>query len=291
MSEPRPHVHALLERAAHALQAPDDQPVLLRHHGTQVWHLPPADAVVRIAPDHQHEQARRSLALARWAREQGVGAVEPALDHTLHAPGLVATVWTYHQPHPTRAPDPADLGLLLRALHRAGTPPVPLPQHDPLGPLLATLDEATCLDPRTTADLRSRAQDLRAAYQELPESPLGTGPVHGDAWMGNVLLDVDNIARLADWDESALAPRELDLANLFQGARRFGRTKTDLEAFTRAYGHDPRQWEGLQVLVGIRDLHTLGSYVRAGERGDQAALEQLYRRIDTLDEPASWTTR
>lgn len=290
MSDPDPHVRALLARATQVLQAPEEPQVLLRHHGTQVWHLPAAGAVVRIGPEHQHTCAHRSLALTRWAHVQGVAVTEPALDHVLQAPGLVATAWTYHRPHPERSPSPADLGRLLRALHHAGTPPVPLPEHDPLAPLLATLDEADCLAPGTVADLRSRARELRKAYRGM-ESPLGVGPVHGDAWMGNVLLGADNVARLGDWDESALAPRELDLANLFQGARRFGRTDAELEAFTDAYGHDPREWEGLEVLIRIRDLHTLGSYVRAADRGDAQALEQLHRRIDTLDEAALWNSR
>jgi hypothetical protein len=96
--------------------------------------------------------------------------------------------------------------------------------------------------------------------------------------------------RLGDWDEAAVGPREIDLANTFQGVR-FGRTNAELDDFSLRYGYDIRQWPGLPVLCRIRDLHTLGSFIRRADRGDKAAAKQLSYRIETLrdeDDGAQW---
>ncbi|MBP5935345.1 phosphotransferase [Streptomyces sp. LBUM 1476] len=119
--------------------------------------------------------------------------------------------------------------------------------------------------------------------------PLGHGHLHGDAYPGNTLWDERDV-RLGDWDEAAVGPREIDLANTFQGVR-FGRTSAELDDFSSQYGYDLRRWPGLQVLCGIRDLHTLGSFIRRADRGDTAAAEQLSYRIETLrstDTRARW---
>ncbi|MFE0179088.1 phosphotransferase family protein, partial [Streptomyces sp. NPDC059002] len=122
---------------------------------------------------------------------------------------------------------------------------------------------------------------------------LGHGLIHGDAYPGNTLWDdKDSLARLGDWDEAAYGPRELDLANTFQGVR-FGRTAAQLRAFSTAYGYDLTQWPGTATLVAIRDLHTLGSFVRQADRGDTEASAQLAFRLGSLqtgDAASSWHT-
>ncbi|GHD34496.1 phosphotransferase enzyme family protein [Nocardiopsis kunsanensis] len=263
---------------------------LVRDHATSVWAWPEAGLLVRISPAHHTPALHRALALTHWLHEQSVPVTAPAHHELIEDTTRVASVWTHYTHHPTQAPTPADLGALLGRLHRAGEAPVDLPAHDPLASLLATLEQPRHLPQPTVADLRARAHDLRQAYNAL-ETRLGTGLLHGDAWLGNVLVDADGTARLCDWDEAAVGPREIDLANLHQG-RRFGRTDEDLDAFAAAYGDDLRDWDGLPVLVSIRDLHTMGAYIRAADGGDQKAADQLERRISTLDEPeASWVSR
>lgn len=82
---------------------------------------------------------------------------------------------------------------------------------------------------------------------------------------------------------SAPAPRRTGPAgrDLAPGTR-FGQPPGKLDAFTRAYGYDPRAWEGLPVLIAIRDLHTLGSFIRRADTGDAQAAMQLQHRLDTL---------
>ncbi|MEU2135223.1 phosphotransferase [Streptomyces sp. NPDC018352] len=112
--------------------------------------------------------------------------------------------------------------------------------------------------------------------------PLGEGMLHGDAYPGNCLWDeATSTVRLGDWDEASTGPREVDLANTYQGVR-FGRTKSELLAFRDSYGYDIAAWPGLPVLTQIRDMHTLGSYIKRADRGDPQALQELEFRIGTL---------
>lgn len=285
---------ALLTAVAAHLDTPAADGTLVRHHGTQVWLLPRAHAIVRIMATAHTDAAQRALILTCWLHDQGLPVTEPLVDTLFVHQDQVATVWHYYPQPAEAAPSPVDLGHLLAQLHRLGPPPpslrTTLPEFAPLAPLNATLDHTTTLPPELTADLKARTKDLLAAYAELT-FPLGAGLIHGDAWLGNVLYNNQGTPILGDWDECAHGPRELDLANLWQG-RRFGRTPAELDAFSRAYGYDLSTWEGMDVLTRIRDLHTLGSYVRAADRGDTAARDQLLHRIATLDETtASWITR
>jgi aminoglycoside phosphotransferase (APT) family kinase protein len=292
MSAPLTSAPTVLARAAHALGTDPATAVLVRHHGTQVWHLPDAGAIVRVSSLRHRQAAERSVALTRWLRDRGVPVTEPFLERVLVDGESVATTWRYY-PQPTNThPTPADLGNVLATLHRAGPPPesITLPAAAPLSSLRSTLKKTTNLPPGVVAELSGRIDGLLDTYRTL-DFPLGTGLIHGDAWLGNVLLD-DGRPVLGDWDETVIGPRELDLANLWQGHRRFGRTRADMDAFSAAYGYDLSTWDGLDVLASIRDLHTLGSYIRAADRGDQPAQAQLSRRIATLDDPtASWTSR
>lgn len=279
----------LLTTIADELNIDSREAVLVRHHGTQVWHLPSAEAIVRIAPAHHARAAARSVAIARWAHENAVPATEPLTDQVFQDPGQTATVWRYYPQPTSRRPTSADLGDLLSRLHRAGAPEIELPKFTPLRSLRTILRRTSTLPNPLVEGLHGRIDDLLNSYSDL-HFPLGRGLIHGDAWLGNVLFDGDR-PLLGDWDECAMGPRELDLANLWQG-RRFGRTRAELDAFSDAYGHDLSDWDGLDVLVRIRDLHTLGSYVRAADRGDEGARAQLLYRISTLDDrSAVWTSR
>jgi Ser/Thr protein kinase RdoA (MazF antagonist) len=137
--------------------------------------------------------------------------------------------------------------------------------------------------------LQEAVAEVLDSYGHL-EFPLGEGLLHGDAYPGNTLWN-GNSALLGDWDETAFGPREIDLANTFQGVR-FGRTQQELTAFAEAYGYDPAQWPGLSVLTRMRDLHALGSFIRRADKGDGAALDQLAFRLRTLrsgDHEARWS--
>jgi Ser/Thr protein kinase RdoA (MazF antagonist) len=267
---------------------------LLRGHATGVYLLPAEGVVARVVPWAARERAGRAVELARWLDACGVPVTRPIAlaGQPLGRPPFAVTLWTYY-PQPERVPAPSagGLGGVLRRLHTlTERPPVALPRFRPLAELLAVLgtEDAAALADADRRWLREAAGEAVGAYGEL-EFPLGEGLVHGDAYPGNALWDGQRVL-LGDWDEAAVGPREVDLANTFQGVR-FGRTRRELAEFSEAYGYDPAGWPGLEVLVRVRDLHTLTSFVRRAARGDEEARAQLARRMASLrsgDRAASW---
>ncbi|MFD0201440.1 MULTISPECIES: phosphotransferase family protein [Saccharothrix] len=271
-----------MERAAHELGLDTDGLRLLHQHATAVYLLPATDAVARV---HTGDPAAavRSVTIANWLTDQGFPATTPLPgSRPITYDRLTVSFWThYQQTDPPPQPDPAELGRLLRELHRLPPPPVILPVYRPLASLHAVINTSVCLTPDDRAWLTDTAATLLAGYAEL-DFPLGHGHLHGDAYPGNLLLDARTGQwRLGDWDETAAGPRELDLANTYQGIR-MGRTTAELDRFAQAYGYDLRDWTGLPTLRSLRDLHTLGSFIRRADRGDSEAAAVLRHRLHVL---------
>ncbi|MDX2964419.1 phosphotransferase family protein [Streptomyces acidiscabies] len=261
----------------------------LHHHATSVYLLAGEGVVVRVSPVSQQQRLSTAVSLTRWLVANGFPATEPVDVSQPVAYGPYAVTFWRHYPQPAnRVPPAGQLGSLLSTLHSLPAPPVALPRYQPLTSFKTAVESSTDLAPNHRLWLMERGQELLHAYGEL-DFPLGHGHLHGDAYPGNTLWDERDV-RLGDWDEAAVGPREIDLANTFQGVR-FGRTSAELDDFSSQYGYDLRRWPGLQVLCGIRDLHTLGSFIRRADRGDTAAAEQLSYRIETLrstDTRARW---
>ncbi|MFE7331582.1 aminoglycoside phosphotransferase family protein [Streptomyces sp. NPDC057565] len=262
----------------------------LHQHATAVFLLPAERIVARVSPVEHLPRLTTSVTLTRWLTGNGVSATEPAdLQQPVLAEGHVVTFWRYYpQPTTKSAPNAGYLGRLLRKLHHLPPPPIRLPKWTPLTSFTQTLAHANSVPDNQKDWLATRAHELIAAFDEL-DYALVPGLVHGDAYPGNCLWDGDH-ALLGDWDEAAVGPREVDLANTYQG-QRFGRTAAELEAFMRAYGYDITGWPGLPTLIRIRDMHTLSSYIRRADVGNAAAAHELGRRIATLqrdDTAAIW---
>ena len=281
-------------RAAHRAGLDSSGLTLLHQHATTIYLLPAANAVARVHSDNP-AAATRAVTITTWLAEHG-------LPTTIPVPGTgpivegdrVITFWVHHpQPTPPPHPDPAHLGRLLRTLHQLPPPPLDLPTYRPLASLHDTIDIATCLTPDDRGWLTHTATELLHQYTAL-DFPLGSGHLHGDAYPGNMLYDTTTDTwLLSDWDETATGPRELDLANTYQGTR-MGRTDTELDRFAAAYGHDLRHWPGLPTLRSIRDLHTLGSYIRRADNGDATAATELHHRLHVLqhsDPTTPWHPR
>ncbi|MFE9407332.1 phosphotransferase family protein [Streptomyces sp. NPDC006704] len=268
-----------------------DQPLIhLHEHATSVFVLPQESVVVRVSPVTSCERLKTAVDLTRWLAEQKFSATEPLdVPQPVVYGSYCITFWKHYPQPDVQAPSAKHLGSLLRALHELPRPPIQLPRNRPLVSFKAMLDVSSWLTPQHRDWLRAQAGELLDAYQQL-DFPLGEGHLHGDAYPGNTLWDGEGV-RLGDWDEAACGPREVDLANTFQGAR-FGRSTAELDAFSTEYGTDIREWDGLHVLCRIRDLHTLSSYMRRADRGDEAAQSELSYRIETLmsgDSSAQWS--
>ncbi|MFJ7342426.1 phosphotransferase family protein [Streptomyces sp. NPDC101110] len=262
----------------------------LHNHATSVFLLPDEGIVVRVSSATQRQRLETAVSLTRWLLARGFPATEPAdVSQPVAESSYVITFWR-HYPQPASSTPPAGhLGSLLRSLHDLPSPPLELPEYEPLASLKVALDASTHLTSSQREWLTARRGELLESYRDL-EFPLGYGHLHADAYPGNTLWDGQEV-RLGDWDEASFGPREIDLANTFQGIR-FGRSTEELDEFSLRYGYDIRGWPGLRVLCGIRDLHTLGSFIRRADRGDEAAGKQLGYRIETLrneDGQAQWS--
>lgn len=252
----------------------------LRRHATSVYLLPQDGVVARVSPWAQREHLARAVTLTLWLAGQGLPVTEPInARQPVELRPHVITFWT-HYPQPESPPPPAEhLGRLLRQLHDLPPAPVTLPTYRPLASLREIVEQSTALPLSDQRWLLSAVAEAQERYAHLA-FPLGEGLVHGDAYPGNTLWDGSTV-RLGDWDEAAYGPREIDLANTFQGVR-FGRTEQELSAFVSAYSYDPRSWAGLPILTRIRDLHTLGSFIRRINRGDNSTVGQLTLRLESL---------
>lgn len=252
----------------------------LHQHATSVYLLPAEGIVVRVSPATEKTRLATAVTLTRWLVSSRYPATEPVeLPQPVDCGPFVVTFWVhYPQPGPG-VPSARHLGSLLHQLHDLPPPPLALPEYQPLSSLKTTVAASTCLTPVERDWLAGRISDLLDAYHVL-DFQLGRGLLHGDAYPGNTLWDGPKV-RLGDWDEAAIGPREVDLANTFQGVR-FGRTTGELKEFNLTYGCDITSWPGLPILCKIRDVHTLGPYIRRADHGDQSAMKELSYRVKTL---------
>ncbi|WP_051162815.1 phosphotransferase [Nocardia brevicatena] len=284
----------ILSTACQLAGFPAEDAELLHAHSNTVYLLPSTGVVARInGNDHAGLRAKASLTITRWLADHGLPVTEPAFDHAIDVAGSTVTFWTYYPQHRTNRPPPQQLGEILAHLHALPAPPFPLPDYEPLIGLVSILTPDITPMVLSTEDQRwlsEQAEQLIAEYRTLP-TILGRGMVHGDAYTGNTLWAGDTVL-LGDWDETSIAPRELDLANTVQ-ARRFGIQEADINAFLRAYGYDPRGEPLFDALVRMRDLHTLTSYIRRAQRDDARAHTELTARLRSMQNrttPARWTS-
>lgn len=263
---------------------------LMRLFATAVFHLPEADAVARVAPVTGIDtvtQLDTSVRVTRWLNDIGFPSVESLpVDQPVTSHRCVVTFWRY-LPQRGPAPKPADLGGLLRQLHRLGPPPVRLPAHRPLTGVRHAIQSSQAVSDDERTWLSDHCQQLQDAYDGLAFA-LPTGIIHGDAYRGNLLRSGHDVV-LADWDAVSSGPREIDLIPTMQ-ATRFGLRADERDAFIAVYGHDIRRWAGYQTLHDIRELSTTSALLRDAHL-DATGYRELQVRLRSLrtGDDRSWT--
>jgi aminoglycoside phosphotransferase len=246
-----------------------------------------ADVVARVARPHADErELRRLVEVARWLERKHLPAVR-VLDvgQPVHADGLLVTFWASlgdDAPYGT-APD---LARLLRRLHQLHSPKgLPLPQLDVFGRAERRLGTVP-IDEADRGFLRARLAHLRDAFDDLVFE-LPVGHVHGDASVGNVLLDRAGVPTLIDLDGFAIGPREWDLVLTAAFYERFGwHTEAEYAAFVDAYGVDVMQWAGYPVLADVREFLMVTWIAQRADESQRLA-EEVSRRVDALRTGAS----
>ncbi len=122
---------------------------------------------------------------------------------------------------------------------------------------------------------------LQAEYADL-KFVLPRGVIHGDANVGNVLLDADGGPVVIDLDDFATGPREWDVVQTAMFYDSFGwHTREEYETFVRVYGFDILSWPGYPVMRAVREFLMVTWLIQQAGENERAAAEST-KRITAL---------
>lgn len=267
---------------------------LIKFTNNAVLRLPHAGVVLRIAGSSViGARAIRVVRAARLFRRHGVATVRlwSGQESPIIVRGHEVTVWDYV---PTlRPPEVDDLAALLRSVHAVEVSPAQIPVWDPIAGIRLRIASAAAEVRADVLDfLRAESEEVAADLLELDaaEPLLPPGLMHGDAFLGNVIVGPDGPV-LCDFDSTAWGPREWDLTPVAVGSRRFARGAELQRRLADRYGVDITEWKGFRPLRRLRELQLVTSVLPV--LGANPALRPQWRfRLDSLrrrDVEARWT--
>src|SRR5262249_35795587 len=132
--------------------------------------------------------------------------------------GHMATLWEL-VPEAGPKPTGRDLAEILLRLHSLPSPSFDLPTWWPFDEIRQRLAEADGLGPADLTFLLDRCDSIEARLRDA-EPVLPPGPIHGDAFLGNLLAG-PNGPVICDFDSASIGPREWDLTPVALGKLRF----------------------------------------------------------------------
>ncbi|MFJ8098455.1 phosphotransferase family protein [Streptomyces griseofuscus] len=270
---------AVLEKACEAagFDPAGAEPIRLAENA--IWRLP-GGAVARIAQPGQVAAAGREVHVARWLERNGVPAVR-ALDvvQPVLAAGHPVTFWQELSPHENGSI--ADVVGLLKQLHA-----LPKPDHlnlgvlDPFVRVAERIDASITLHDDDRQWLRGLLYDLKARWANRPAG-LPECVVHGDAWVGNVVVTSDG-PLLIDFERVSLGPPEWDLVSTAVKLTTTGSvSRAEYAEFCAAYGMDVTEWDGYELLSGARQLRMTTYAAQHAATHEKWRAEAQYR-VDCL---------
>lgn len=219
-----------------------------------IYVLGKQDVVIRIARSHLRlDRAQRELCMARWLQKENVPAVQvhEDFDQPIVVEGYPVTFWKrIHEAAPK--PDHDDLAVLLARFHALTDPPCSLPEFQPLVHVESRIANARGVSEADKDFLARHHKALEEQYAKLSFA-LPLGPIHGDAWIGNLMRDTGQV-RLLDFEMTGFGPREWDLLPTAIAQSRYGLPKERYRSFCEIYGFDVTQWGGYKTLRGVREL-------------------------------------
>lgn len=255
---------------------------LLRIGSNAVYRLA-EPIIVRIAPDGGDlEGVRRQVAVARWLAEENFSATR-ALDvpQPVVACGRAVTFWESATEETVYAPI-GDVARLIRELHELEAPAgLDLPEKQLFQNLNIEPGELRGNAPEDVSYLTDRVAAVRATYGEL-KFVLPQGVIHGDANVGNVILDRAGKPLMIDLDSFAVGPRELDLIQTALFYDRLGwHTEAEYREFVEVYGYDIMEWDGYPALADARELSMTLWMARKAATDPKAAAE-THKRVQAM---------
>lgn len=158
--------------------------------------------------------------------------------------------------------------------HSLGPLPERLPAWDPVGDArsrLADAEELSDSDRQFLLDWCDRLEAPVAALQQRA----GSGIIHGDAHVSNLLRNAAGRVVLCDFDATCLGPWQVDLVAVAVGEVRFGQRGAHA-TLAEAYGYDVTTDPDWPLLRDARELKMIAAAVprlrsSAGVRAEFAA--------------------
>lgn len=273
-------LEAVARAACTAVGLPDLDLVPIKVSENAIYRLPESRVVVRIANPGQRAAAERELLIADWLRRVNVPAVEPADIPTtfVMVDDRPVTFWKELPSH--RGGSSTEIAAALRGLH-ALDPPQFLSEIDPFVRLEQRIDAAITLSARDRQWLHQHLIDLQDAWSH-GLAGLPWGPVHGDAWEGNVVTTDDGTTLFLDLERTSIGPPEWDLTSTAIKHSSFGWIDAQqYTEFVAAYGYDVTEWTGFALLRDIREMRMTCMAAQAAAE-EPARLDQAQLRLDSL---------
>ncbi|MFI7518671.1 phosphotransferase [Micromonospora globbae] len=267
---------AAMREAADAVGVHPGDARLLGLTNNAVFALPSAGMVIRIARSHRlTNRVYKVVELGRWFEQVDAPTIRlaPNVTQPVRAGTLLASIWSYIPPV-APAPTVEELGPVLREFHSLGPLPERLPAWDPVGDArsrLADAEELSDSDRQFLLDWCDRLEAPVAALQQRA----GSGIIHGDAHVSNLLRNAAGRVVLCDFDATCHGPWQVDLVAVAVGEVRFGQRGAHA-TLAEAYGYDVTTDPDWPLLRDARELKMIAAAVprlrsSAGVRAEFAA--------------------
>lgn len=233
------------------------------------------------------EQVERQIDVARWLESVNFPATRAlGLDQPVLAHDCLVTFWVSASEVEEFA-SIAQVAEVIRRLHALQAPAsLRLPAVDSFKRTAGELETAGGI---TTGDrdfLKARLRELAGQYSALT-FVLPEGVIHGDANVGNVILDRQGEPVLIDLDDFRIGPREWDLVQTALFYERFGwHTEAEYRTFVDVYGWDIMSWQGYKVLADYREISMTVWLAGKAAARDEASTE-VAKRVEAMRTGAS----
>src|SRR5882757_4078061 len=229
---------------------------LIRIGSNAVYRLA-VPVVARIAPDASSlDDARKQIVVARWLQADNYPAVRAlgGVNQPIVVDGRVVTFWVSFGDREEFAPID-DVARLIRDLHRLPAPEgFRLPGFDKFAGVYSRVDGLAGVAADDRSFLRHRVEEVESRFRNLTFE-LPAGPIHGDASVGNVMLDGNGQALLIDLDNFCNGPREWDLSlTAFYFDRLGWHSDAEYRRFVEIYGWDVMQWPGYATFADMHEV-------------------------------------
>jgi Ser/Thr protein kinase RdoA (MazF antagonist) len=247
-----------MESASRAAGLSPDGAEFLRIGENAIYRLAHDPVVVRIARSAARMAiAQRELCVSRWLERNAVPTIKvyEVAQQPFLIDGHPVTFWrAVSGPTGGEEPTRSDLARLLLAFHGADGCPCDLPVMDPSSwaKVEERISAATSIDDEARQFLSTRNAELAKKVRDL-EYALPRGPIHADAYTGNLLVD-DGIIVLSDFEGVSIGPREWDLLPTAVAVDRYGLPEQEYQEFVAIYAFDVREWSGYRTLRQVREL-------------------------------------